>query len=189
MRPAKITDEKLLDRLTGVFRTHGYEGASLSRLVEATGLQRASLYHRFPGGKSEMAEAVLTWVDRWFVEHVFNPLGGPGPAEERVRRMADALSKFYVGGRKPCLLNTLSLGGNDNEIGRHVRASFGAWLESMAAVARESGAEAAEARRRAEEALIGIQGALVLVRIEGDHAPFERILNSLPALLSGGAEP
>jgi len=52
---AKITDAQLTDALTDVFRTYGYEGATLSRISEATGLQRASLYHRFPGGKEAMA--------------------------------------------------------------------------------------------------------------------------------------
>ncbi len=189
MRPSKISDDKLLDRLTGVFRVHGFEGASLTRLVKATGLRRASLYHRFPGGKDEMAQAVVGWVNHWFVEHVFTPLSGPGSAEERVRNMAKALSKFYARGRKPCLLNTLSLGGNDNEIGRHLRASFEAWLENMAAIARETGIQPKEARRRAEEALIGIQGALVLARIAGDHAPFKRVLDRLPSLLTDGEKP
>ncbi len=55
----KVTEEELLDRLTSVFRTHGFEGASLSLISKATGLQRASLYHRFPGGKEEMAKAVF----------------------------------------------------------------------------------------------------------------------------------
>ena len=59
MASPKVHDEKLIERLTSVFRIYGYEGASLSRIAEATGLQRASLYHRFPGGKEEMAEAVL----------------------------------------------------------------------------------------------------------------------------------
>ncbi len=59
MPPSKVNENQLLDRLTGVFRLHGYEGASLSRIAKATGLQRASLYFRFPGGKEEMAEAVL----------------------------------------------------------------------------------------------------------------------------------
>ena len=50
MPTTKVTDNQLLDKLTEVFRLYGYEGASLSRISKVTGLQRASLYHRFPGG-------------------------------------------------------------------------------------------------------------------------------------------
>ena len=55
----KITDGQLTEALTRVFQTYGYDGATLSRISDATGLQRASLYHRFPGGKEEMAKFVL----------------------------------------------------------------------------------------------------------------------------------
>jgi len=55
MRPKKVLDETILKGLAEVFRSKGYEGASLKDLSEATGLKKASLYHRFPNGKSEMA--------------------------------------------------------------------------------------------------------------------------------------
>ncbi|MEP1982729.1 MAG: helix-turn-helix domain-containing protein, partial [Maribacter dokdonensis] len=59
MRPQKVLDIEILTGLTKVFRSRGYEGASLKELSEATGLKKASLYHRFPNGKQEMADAVL----------------------------------------------------------------------------------------------------------------------------------
>ena len=55
-----------VQKLVMVFRQHGYEGATLSKISEATGLGRASLYHHFPGGKQEMARAVLESVAAWF---------------------------------------------------------------------------------------------------------------------------
>ena len=48
-----------LPALAEVFREHGFEGASLSLISERTGLGKGSLYHFFPGGKEEMAAAVL----------------------------------------------------------------------------------------------------------------------------------
>jgi hypothetical protein len=48
----------------------GYrEGASLSLISEATGLGKGCLYHFFPGGKEEMADAVLSEIDGWFENH------------------------------------------------------------------------------------------------------------------------
>ena len=85
MPAPKITDEDLLERLTRVFQDHGFEGASLSRISEATGLEKASLYHRFPGGKNQMAEAVLAHVGRWFVENLLAPLRETGPVAARIR--------------------------------------------------------------------------------------------------------
>jgi len=63
MRPQKVIDSDILKGLTKVFRSKGYEGANLSELAQATNLKKASLYHRFPGGKQEMAVTVLTHIE------------------------------------------------------------------------------------------------------------------------------
>src|SRR5687767_6837809 len=49
----------LLPLLAEVFRSHGYEGATLALISQATGLGKGSLYHFFPGGKAQMAADVL----------------------------------------------------------------------------------------------------------------------------------
>lgn len=43
---------------------------------------------------------------------------------------------------------------------------------------------AATPRARAEEAIVRIEGSLVLARVIGDSSNFERILKALPDLLS-----
>ncbi|WP_315889750.1 TetR/AcrR family transcriptional regulator [Kovacikia minuta] len=45
--------------LLNLFRQFGYDGVTLSKISQATGLGKASLYHHFPGGKDEMVETVL----------------------------------------------------------------------------------------------------------------------------------
>jgi AcrR family transcriptional regulator len=76
-RPRSIEEDDLIGRLARVFREVGFEGASLSILAQATGLQRASLYHRFPGGKQQMAEEVLTTTGAWLEAKVLQVLSGP----------------------------------------------------------------------------------------------------------------
>ena len=90
----KITDGQLTEALTQVFQTYGYDGATLSRISDATGLQRASLYHRFPGGKEEMAKFVLAKADEVFAHQLLAPLGEPGEPKERIREMARRLGRI-----------------------------------------------------------------------------------------------
>ncbi|GJL77462.1 MAG: TetR family transcriptional regulator [Nitrospinaceae bacterium] len=184
MPARKIDEDDLMDRLTEVFRLHGYEGASLSRIAEATGLKRASLYHRFPGGKEEMAGAVLKRADDWFEFHILAPLTGSGDPSSRIREMSKRLSDFYGGGRRSCLLDSLSLGDGGGAIRQHIERSFTVWLGALVRVARAAGLSPAVAKERAEEALIGIQGALVMARANGDTKPFARVLQNLPQLLT-----
>jgi len=65
MPAALMSRDEVVERLVGVFQRCGYDGASLSELSAATGLGRSSLYHHFPGGKEEMARAVIARVGAW----------------------------------------------------------------------------------------------------------------------------
>jgi TetR/AcrR family transcriptional regulator, lmrAB and yxaGH operons repressor len=184
MPAPKIRDEDLLERLTRVFQDHGFEGASLSRISAATGLEKASLYHRFPGGKDQMAEAVLAHVGRWFLENLLAPLRETGPVAARIRETGRRIQTFYEDGQRSCLLDTLSLRDGSPALHDAVGRTYAAWRDSFAAAAREAGLAAALARRRAEEAIMGIHGALVLARATGDTKQFARAIARLPELLT-----
>src|SRR5436309_2266252 len=72
-----VPNEELFDRLARVFRVAGFEGASLGALADGAGLQRASLYHRFPDGKVQMAEAVMGRVRALFTRALEPMTGDP----------------------------------------------------------------------------------------------------------------
>jgi len=57
-RPREFDDQKVLDALRDVFWEHGYEGASYSDIVKATGLQKGSLYAAFGDKRSLYIEAL-----------------------------------------------------------------------------------------------------------------------------------
>ena len=58
--PRLVTERAdTLPALAVVFRECGYDGASLALIGQHTRLGKGSLYHFFPGGKEEMADAVL----------------------------------------------------------------------------------------------------------------------------------
>ena len=182
-RKKEIQDDELLDGLVSVFQSFGYEGASMSRIAEATGLGRASLYHRFPGGKEEMALAALKRADTIFGGYVLSPLTQSGDPVARVRRMAERMTDFYDTGRKSCLLDTLSM-GDEEALQRPIKNSFATLQKVLAGVAQEAGATPAVAKERAEKALVGLQGALVMARASGDTKPFRRVMKNLPDQLT-----
>ena len=187
-RPRNIDDETLIAALADVFRDYGYEGASLARLAEASGLQKASLYHRFPGGKEQMAEEVLAAASVWLEEKILAPLRGDGSPTERLKKVAAELRAFYECGRKGCLLNMLSSPkGRDGPFAGAIRGAFEALIDAFARLARENGQDLRAARRRAEAVVALLQGSLVLSRGLGDERPFERFLTDLPAALLGSA--
>lgn len=180
MPAALIPKDEVLDRLTAAFREHGYEGATLARLSEATGLVRASLYHYFPDGKEGMARAVLDRAGEAMRRDVLAPLQSPGTPRERLTAMARGLDAFYRGGELPCLLGLFSAGAGRTPMERAITAALEEWVRAVASCVAEAGVEPRAARERAEDALAAVQGALVLARARGSTAPFARLVAGLP---------
>ncbi len=172
-----------VQKLVSVFRQYGYEGATLSRISEATGLGRASLYHHFSNGKQEMAQAVLEYVGGWFENTILAPLRSQEKPAERIRLMGDRLRQFYNCGRSACLLAIFTLGEPESLFKEQVHQMLNAWINSLALVLEEVGIPSKEARKRAEDAVIQVQGSLVLTRGLNSTEPFERVLQQLPEKL------
>jgi AcrR family transcriptional regulator len=179
-----VSDEVFLAKALDLFRTYGFEGVSLQQLADATGLEKASLYYRFPGGKDAIAMAIAENVVSWFQANVFDPLVGSGSTRKRVSFAAERLREFYSGGSKACLMDVLSIPGGSEELQLVLRTAMQAWMNAFAQVAKESGHGSAAARSKAEEAILRIEGSLILARVLGDTACFERMLKLLPDLLT-----
>jgi AcrR family transcriptional regulator len=178
-----ITDADLLARCTEVFRTYGFEGATMSRLAAATGLEKASLYHRFPGGKEEMVLAVAAGVAAWFETNVFAVLKQSGPPQKRIKVAVERLRAFYAEGEKSCVLDLLSIPAGGPQLAAGLKGVLEAWQKAFAEVAQESGFSPSEARRRAEDAIMKIEGSLVLSRVLKDSKPFHRAVDELSVTL------
>jgi AcrR family transcriptional regulator len=183
-RPQTVHEGELLGRLAAVFRDVGYEGASLALLSDAAGLKKASLYHRFPGGKAQMAEEVLAAATQWAGERVLAALNGPGDPRQRLKQVIRELDAFYQGGRKACLLNMLAAPSvPDGPFAPAIKDALEAFVDGFAKLARDAGVTARVARRRGQRVVMLLQGALVLARGMGSPAPFRDFLDDLPAVL------
>lgn len=188
-RAQAIDDDELLARLTTTFREVGYEAASLSLLADAAGLKKASLYHRFPGGKEEMAQAVLQSAADSLDVQVLHVLEGEGPPERRVAQALDALKRFYAGGKQACLLNMLAAGHiASNAFTPMITTMFDRLTRSFARVARDAGQGEGQARMAARRAVMLLQGSLVMARGTGDSSLFDEALEMIRSSLLGEGE-
>ncbi len=183
MPPALLSREEVVARVMSVVRRQGYDGASLTALSKATGLGKSSLYHHFPDGKDDMVGAVIGHLETSLEALVFAPLRAAGPPAERLQAMNDALDRFYDDGREACVLAILGIGDSSQRFHPRVKQIFRDWIDAFATVIRDGGQSPEVAQGRAEDALVRIEGALVLARSLGEPAIFGRTLRALPAEL------
>ncbi|NJN88543.1 MAG: TetR/AcrR family transcriptional regulator [Leptolyngbyaceae cyanobacterium SL_7_1] len=172
--------------LLDLFRQFGYDGVTLSKISEATGLGKASLYHYFPGGKDEMVETVLVALEQGLEQIISDALSCKGDALTRLQTMGDRINQAYNGGHKPCLLAALSLGSAKAVFQERVQRLLQRWIKAIATILIEAGMAEELAHQRGEDGVIAIQGALILAQGLNNPSPFQRVIQQLPSQLCQG---
>lgn len=178
-----MSKAKYIPCLLSLFRQHGYDGATLAKISEATGLGKASLYHHFPNGKDEMVNTVLNSLQVFMEEQILATLAGEGEPLAKFERMCDRLNYVYENGDQPCLFAILLMGSARDTFHDQVKRIFQAWIDAMVGVFQNAGLDQELAKRRAEDAAIAIQGALILTQGLNDPRIFQRVINELPQKL------
>jgi TetR/AcrR family transcriptional repressor of lmrAB and yxaGH operons len=185
MRTVKVEPENVDQKLFETFSKLGYDGASMELLSNATGLKKASLYHRFPKGKKEMAQHVLTMVKQWIEDSVVAVAGNKQlKAETRLKKVMASVNELYNGGANNCLLRTLSIGPDAETFKGEVSECFDLVADGFAAIAVDLGNSPTTAKEKAKNINLLIQGSLVLAGATGDKAYFKNSISQIPVLLA-----
>lgn len=181
MAHTKVEHDVVIDKLMEVFRSSGYDGASMATLAEATQLKKASLYHRFPQGKEEMAHAVLGYVATWAKSRITDVLFSDSAPEKRLDTALKAIDELYDGGRLDCILRALSHGSAANLFQKEIGAIFETLIRSFKHVALDSGHNDQQAQQIANELMVKIQGTLIVQRSLGQPSIFKAMLDEMRA--------
>ncbi|GGN07490.1 hypothetical protein GCM10010967_48860 [Dyadobacter beijingensis] len=179
MAYAKVEHDVVIDKLMEVFRSAGYDGASMAALAEATQLKKASLYHRFPQGKEEMAHAVLRYVANWAKNRITDVLVSDSTREERLDSALNAIDELYDGGRLDCILRALSHGSAANLFRKETGAIFETLIRSFKHLAMDFGHDEQHAEQLAGELIVKIQGTLIVQRSLGGTSMFKAMLDDM----------
>ncbi|WP_063571901.1 MULTISPECIES: TetR/AcrR family transcriptional regulator [Luteibacter] len=177
---ARVVFERadVIPLVADAFRELGYDGASMSRITERTGLGKSSLYHFFPGGKEEMAAVVLADVDDWFERHIFVTLR-EGEPHGAIAAMWREVDRYFQSGGRVCLVGAFALDQTRDRFATAISGYFVRWIEALASALVRLGRSAEEASEQAEDIVLGIQGALMLSRAKRDPASFRAALHRM----------
>lgn len=186
MADIKVEQEELLLGFLEVFRNVGYDGANLETLAQATGLRKSSLYHRFPGGKKEMAEEVLKYSGQWVNNHIVTSLRASGDPVKRLDKVLSNIDELYSGGENACILRALSTESGLNLFSELINGTFRDLIKGFAKIIEDFGRSSEQSETLAEDVVIQIQGSLVLSRSMKDTSIFKRTLNNIEKMVKGG---
>ncbi|HEY4316581.1 MAG TPA: TetR/AcrR family transcriptional regulator [Herbaspirillum sp.] len=115
-RPREFDEDKVLQAALHVFWEKGYEGTSLSDLLDAMGLTKSSLYKAF-GSKEALFWRVIERYQRDYLDFRHAALAEPTP-RRIAERLLDGIIDLHSGRMNPvgCLeLNTALAGSSDGE--------------------------------------------------------------------------
>jgi TetR/AcrR family transcriptional repressor of nem operon len=197
-RPREFSVDAALERAMEVFWTKGYEATSIADLVEATGVQRGSLYAAF-GSKHQLYLAAL---DRYEAERSA-PLGGllaevdrhPRPVREVIGDLLFAVVDQGADdtGRRGCMMVNAAAerGGCDREVAERARRAAHTATEVFAALVRR-----AQARGEVTDGLdpvaagrlftVLVQGLRIVARTDPDRTGLRRAVEAALTVLDTG---
>jgi TetR/AcrR family transcriptional repressor of nem operon len=173
------------------FWAHGYAGTSIQDLVDATGVNRASLYATF-GDKDRLFLAAL---DRYVGQVTAARLARLAEAEtarEGVRRFFEDLISFGMneGRGLGCLLtnSVVELAPHDPRVATKLEASLGRVRNALEDTIRRGQAAGEFAPDRDPQALASFlltvnQGLRVLMRADADEAELRAVVDTAIAAL------
>lgn len=172
----------MIDSAIGLIRRRGVAATSFSDVLADSGAPRGSVYHHFPGGKSQLVtEATRSAADRLdtAVRKVLEASDTPGALRALVqiwRRGLDA-GDYAVG----CPIVAAALGTEQGA--REVAgATFESWCELIAGKLVTDGTEPPKARALAVLIVSALEGALVLAQAQRSAEPLDTVAAELAAL-------
>lgn len=161
------------DSLALLFRQRGFDGVSLSVIAEQSGMGKASLFHRFPGGKDDMARATIRAVAEQFENALAAALEKANVAQTQ-QKLHIFLCDFYARGQLGCLIGVFSV----PEIAARFRPELQQMLrcitDSICGFLRRLGFTKIQATLKADDFLADLQGSLVLSSINADANQFDK---------------
>jgi AcrR family transcriptional regulator len=175
---ADTTDVSPRDRLVAttetMLREAGMSGAGIKEVVARSGAPIGSLYHYFPGGKSQLVSEALRSHAAKLPHIIERSFDGKRSASAAVHALFNAAADGFErgGADKGCAIGAvaLDLRRDDAAIREICRQALDAWVDD---VATRLPLMDARARRSLAVTIVGaIEGSFVLARAGGDGQPF-----------------
>jgi TetR/AcrR family transcriptional regulator, lmrAB and yxaGH operons repressor len=181
------TRADLVQTMARLLRDQGYSGTGRAQLLAESGVSNGSLYHHFPGGMEELAEAALEASGQVVADALREALDGAANTALGVVEFLDIAQGSVAGDAcAGCPISPTAL--ESPIISPRLRSTaaqcFEQWEALIAARLRTDGWPGTSAKETASAALALIEGALLLARVSGQASHLENAKRAALAMLA-----
>ncbi len=187
MTKGELTRQKIVEQAAHIFNRRGYDGSSLSQLMEATGLKKGGIYRHFSSKEELAVEAFnYSWDVAWRarMDHVDEKSTGIARLKQTIANFVEYRPSRSVPGGCP-ILNTAVDSDDGNRLLRaRVLKALKSWvghLQSIVEQAVKTGEIRADADPQAVATIIvaALEGAMMMSRLERSDSPLQRVQKHL----------
>jgi TetR/AcrR family transcriptional regulator, transcriptional repressor for nem operon len=186
MTKGQETRREIIEKAAPLFNQKGYEGTSLSDLMNATGLQKGGIYRHF-GSKEELAAVAF---DYSWLQAASKRLDGIDDSAHSVDRLKKMIANFVelspglVPGGCP-LMNTAVESDDGNPILRaRAKKALQSWTSRLSKIVREGIARhqinsTIHPQKLSQLIIATLEGALLISRLQKDRQPLHDVRKHL----------
>jgi AcrR family transcriptional regulator len=190
------TRKKMLVSSVELLRERGAGGVTVDAVLARSQAPRGSVYHHFPGGRSEiMSEALALAGDT--ISSIIERATAVG-SRAALHRFGEFWNKILLDSNfnAGCPVVSVAVGGSrdDQHLQPAVAEIFRRWHQALAEAIIADGVDTRRADRLATMAVAAIEGAIILCRVQRSAAPlndviaeFESLVESATSAASGEA--
>ncbi|SEG82618.1 DNA-binding transcriptional regulator, AcrR family [Thermomonospora echinospora] len=166
----------------GLIRRRGVAAVSFADVLADSGAPRGSVYHHFPGGKSQLVEEATRSAAEQLsaaVARVLDASDTPGT----LRTLADLWRRGLEAGDHAVGCPVVAAALGTERAARDVAGvAFGTWCDLISDKLVADGAERQRAQSVAVLVVGALEGALVLAQAQRTSAPLDAVVGELSAL-------
>jgi TetR/AcrR family transcriptional regulator, transcriptional repressor for nem operon len=195
MRKGKLTRELILEKAAGLFNSRGYFGASISDVMEATGLEKGGIYNHF-GSKDELALAAFDHVVAINAAKVLSAVGKCESSVDKLLAIIDCFEDVVLNPSIPggCPLLNCAVESDDAHPALKERVQKAmlrllGLVESIVATGIKSGElhEQLTPYTVANHLIASVEGAIMLSKLYGEPGRFSSVASSLKQFIQSCA--
>jgi len=191
------TRQRIVAQAAGLFNRRGYDGASMSELMEATGLEKGGIYRHF-SSKEELAAEAFDYAWQHALDVRMRNL-------DSVANKVDALKLFItnfvelhppIPGGCPLLNTAIDADDGNLVLRQRARKALRGWHKGLAqlvtdGIRRKEMKRGTDPQQMATAIISSLEGALMMSRLEGNKKALCEVKSYLETYLDSqvrGAE-